>query len=153
MMWRRLQAASTPEIFISALAEGVEVSQRGWELLHLVLCGCVTARWVLQSPHKPGRYTWKEEGSERAFGSSRALEQTQEAALCWKSDARGKNWVSDVQMILPCSGTGGSKASCAFCPGGSDAAEECAAAESSLQVIKPFHFQNRDLLFSAIGGL
>lgn len=55
-------------------------------------------------------------------------------------------------MMLLCSGAGGLKADCAFCPSGSGAAE-CIAVGSSLLVIKPFHFQNRDLLVSAMGGL
>lgn len=56
-------------------------------------------------------------------------------------------------MMLLCSGAGGLKADCAFCPSGSDAAEEWAAVGSSLLVIKPFCFQNRDLLVCATGGL
>lgn len=95
-----------------------------------------------QPPHKPGQYAWKEKGSKGAFSRSRAFEQTQEATLCQKSDAREKNWVPDVTMMLLCSGAGGSKADCAFCPSGSDAAEECTAVGSSLLAIKAFHFKN-----------
>jgi len=36
--------------FISALVEGVEASLSRWELFQHVLCGCVTALRVLQSP-------------------------------------------------------------------------------------------------------
>lgn len=56
-------------------------------------------------------------------------------------------------MLLLCSGAGGLKADCAFCPSGSDAAEECAAVGTSLLVINPFHFQNQYLLVSSTGGL
>lgn len=127
--------------FISALAEGVAVSQSGCELLQHVLCGCVTALQVLYSSLASLDSMLGRKGGLKELSAGPGPLSRPKRLLSVRKVMPGRRTIPDVKIMLLCSGAGGSKADCAFCLVGSDAAEECAAIGSSLLVIKPFHFK------------